>query len=56
MFYEDGHLHEGLFLCSSLARDLTPKQIFAEILSTEEEVTAFCVSQKIETRNQHIYQ
>ena len=56
LFYEDNQIHEGLFLCSSLAKELTPKQIFAEILSTEEEVTAFCISQKIETRNQHIYQ
>lgn len=46
---------KAIFLCSSQKETLDAKSILSEVLSTEEELRNFCFSNKLATKNDHLF-
>lgn len=57
-YYDNcGEIREGSFLCTSKQfKQLSPRDIISNVLSTEDEIRNFCRENHIGKKDDHIYQ
>ena len=54
-FQDNCEIREGSFLCSSEVESLDAKAILSEVLSTEEDIRNFCLTNSLCSENAHLF-